>query len=695
MSSVLENFKYHVFLSFRGKDTRKTFVDHLYTSLTRLGIHTFRDNEELEKGKRIGELFKAIEESRFLIIVFSKNYASSSWCLKELAKIMECQDGSKRIAYPLFYDVEPRDVRRQSGPVGIAIAKHKADKQIIKTWKKALQDAGNLVGWEIKKIANGHEAEAIDQIVKEISVKLRAVHLTKDENLVGMESRMQDLEASLGKGLENEVRMIGIKGMGGIGKTTLARAIFQEISSQFEGKSFVENVREASKAKGLLSLQQQVLKDVLGADNVNSVQDAISLMKDRMPLKKVLLVIDDVDHKDQLEALAGALYWFKGGSRIIITTRNKQVLKAHRVVLKKLRFLDLVSSNLRTLDLGMTPNLERLNLRGCRDLTEIHAPSGCLERLVAVNLRGCSSFRSSSFIQQLESPELLSLPKLEVTGDFLRNSPSNHLPKLEITCFYLEEQASSEKDNHKFVCLDLHLESFSGSFFGLRHRRHLRLVGCIPDLPNDLDELTNLEELLLMETHIKWLPDSICMLKHLKTLKLESFQLLQELPKDLGRLVCLEKLILNSTSIQCLPDSISLLKHLRSLELIYCQFLEELPWDLGQLEWLEKLILIGCKSLKHIPNNICNMKCLEVLNIYYTGIRHLSQSISSLEGLQIVGSEAVLRSCDFATEIQTSDDNLTFCYIQATDNKEAKTKLDNQFMKNFCYMYFVRFPYMQ
>ncbi|KAL4585965.1 hypothetical protein LXL04_010593 [Taraxacum kok-saghyz] len=328
-TSILGNFKYHVFLSFRGEDTRTTFVDHLYASLKRLGIHTFRDNEELEKGKRIDELFKAIEESKLFIIVFSKNYASSSWCLKELAKIMESQDGKERIAYPLFHNVDPSDIRRQSGPVGRAIAKHKAAKQIIKTWKKALEDAGNLVGWDLKKIANGHEAEAIDQIVKEISVKLRSVHLTKDENLVGMESRMRNLELSLGIGSDDEVRMIGIKGMGGIGKTTLARAIFHKISSQFIGKSFVDNVREASKARGLLSLQQQVLKDVFRDDNISSFQEAISMMKDRMPLKKVLLVLDDVDHKDQLEALAGA--WFKNGSRIIITTRNEQVLKAHRV----------------------------------------------------------------------------------------------------------------------------------------------------------------------------------------------------------------------------------------------------------------------------------------------------------------------------------------------------------------------------
>ncbi|KAL4586033.1 hypothetical protein LXL04_010664 [Taraxacum kok-saghyz] len=152
-ASIQKNFKYHVFLSFRGEDTRKTFVDHLYASLTRLGIHTFRDNEELQKGKQIDQLFTAIEVSRFFIIVFSQNYASSSWCLKEVAKIMECQDGNQQIAYPLFYDVEPTDIRKQSGPVARAIANHKTNEQ-VKKWENVLKSAGNLVGWDLKNIAN-------------------------------------------------------------------------------------------------------------------------------------------------------------------------------------------------------------------------------------------------------------------------------------------------------------------------------------------------------------------------------------------------------------------------------------------------------------------------------------------------------------------------------------------------------------
>ena len=84
-SSSSRRWIYDVFLSFRGKDTRNSFTHHLYVALQRSGIFTFRDNERLERGKSISpELLKAIEESRFAIVILSRNYASSTWCLEEL-----------------------------------------------------------------------------------------------------------------------------------------------------------------------------------------------------------------------------------------------------------------------------------------------------------------------------------------------------------------------------------------------------------------------------------------------------------------------------------------------------------------------------------------------------------------------------------------------------------------------------------
>ncbi|KAM0030889.1 putative TIR domain, P-loop containing nucleoside triphosphate hydrolase [Helianthus debilis subsp. tardiflorus] len=333
-SSVQKRFKYDVFLSFRGEDTRKTFVDHLYHALNQKGIITYKDDGKIEKGDMIKEqLIRSIEESRLYMIVFSKKYASSSWCLEELVKIMECQKMTEHTAYPIFYDVEPTEVRNQSGVVGEAFAKH-VEKDAVGRWRDALKEVASLGGWELKNTFDGHEAKFIQQIVEEASLKLHLFNSSIDEKLVGMETRVKHVVSSLEID-SDDVRMIGIWGMGGSGKTTLARAVFDHISIWFEGKSFVENVREVS--KGSLSspkkLQKQVLRNVLNDQGiiVTSVYDGKHMMKKMMGSRKVLVVLDDVDDIGQLEALVGDAAWFKPGSRIIITTRDEQVLKAHRV----------------------------------------------------------------------------------------------------------------------------------------------------------------------------------------------------------------------------------------------------------------------------------------------------------------------------------------------------------------------------
>ncbi|PWA55072.1 toll/interleukin-1 receptor (TIR) domain-containing protein [Artemisia annua] len=176
-------------------------------------------------------------------------------------------------------------------------------------------------------------------------MKLRSISSSIDDKLVGMEMRINEVLTSL-KTCTKDVHVIGIKGMGGGGKTTLARAVYVHISSEFEGKSFVENVREVSKTSlsGLKSLQKQVLSDVLNDQGiiVSSVADGKDIMGKMMSSRKVLIVLDDVDHIDQLEALAGKPKWFKSGSTIIITARDEQVLASHGVSL--IRDVNLLSN---------------------------------------------------------------------------------------------------------------------------------------------------------------------------------------------------------------------------------------------------------------------------------------------------------------------------------------------------------------
>lgn len=154
-ASPSKDWKYDVFLSFRGEDTRKNFVSHLYNALEQRGIHAFKDDDRLETGKSISyELLKAIEESRFAVVIFSKSYASSKWCSEELAHIIKCQSELEQTVIPIFYDVSPSDVRHQNPPFAESFSQHeekyKDDMEKVQRWRDAFAEAGKLSGHDLK-----------------------------------------------------------------------------------------------------------------------------------------------------------------------------------------------------------------------------------------------------------------------------------------------------------------------------------------------------------------------------------------------------------------------------------------------------------------------------------------------------------------------------------------------------------------
>jgi hypothetical protein len=140
-----------VFLSFRGEDTRDNFTAHLYHALRMKGINTFIDDDELKRGEKISlTLLKAIEVSRISIVVFSQNYASSKWCLDELVKIVETEG---QTVLPVFYKVDPSDVRHQKNRYEDALAEHAKrfnNDMKVQSWKAALTQVANLSGWHLK-----------------------------------------------------------------------------------------------------------------------------------------------------------------------------------------------------------------------------------------------------------------------------------------------------------------------------------------------------------------------------------------------------------------------------------------------------------------------------------------------------------------------------------------------------------------
>ncbi|KAH9724843.1 ADP-ribosyl cyclase/cyclic ADP-ribose hydrolase [Citrus sinensis] len=326
-TSLIAHSKYEVFLNFRGKDTRNGFTSHLAAALHRKQIQFFIDDEELRKGDEISPAFSnAIQNSDISIVIFSKDYASSKWCLNELVKILDSKKMNGQIVIPVFYQVDPSDVRKQKGSFGEAFIHLENNfPGKVKKWRDAVTEASNLSGYDSTESRN--EAELVEKIAADISKKLEdASDLTDLDGFVGLNSRIEDLKSLLRFEL-HDGRVIGIWGMGGIGKTTIASVVFHQISGDFQGKCFMRNVRDESNQKGVVHVRDEVICEVLEENLKIGTSIIPPRIQKRLQLMKVLIVLDDVHNEfTELESLARGLQ-FSHGSRIIITSRDKGVLE--------------------------------------------------------------------------------------------------------------------------------------------------------------------------------------------------------------------------------------------------------------------------------------------------------------------------------------------------------------------------------
>ncbi|KAB2613985.1 TMV resistance protein N-like [Pyrus ussuriensis x Pyrus communis] len=292
-------WKYEVFLSFRGDDTCTTFTDHLYIALRKAGINTFIDYQ-------------------LRIIIFSKRYSESRWCLRELSKITRClKDQEGKIVCPIFYDVDPSQVRKQKDSFGEAFQKHEKDEDPneVKQWREDLKASADLGGWNLKTTADGREGVFIEKIIGEIKELLKPTDLKEAKHSIGITFRVQEFSTKyLDIGCSPNVQIIGIWGTGGIGKTTLAKAICSK-----------------SNKKNMVSLQEQLLRDILKRPDikVSSVAEGTEEIEKRLGSMKVLVVVDDIDDADQLDKLAITHDTFGPGTQGMTDNEAFELLSWH------------------------------------------------------------------------------------------------------------------------------------------------------------------------------------------------------------------------------------------------------------------------------------------------------------------------------------------------------------------------------
>ncbi|CAL9241831.1 unnamed protein product [Arabidopsis halleri] len=315
---------HQVFVNFRGADLRQNFISHLEPALITAGINVFVDKNE-KRGEDLTTLFRRIEESKIALVVFSITYMESEWCLNELVKIKERVDEGKLLAIPIFFKVKPAELKELLDDA-CNMSHGNVEPHILKKWKVALECIKSKMGLDFNQESN--EADFLKEVVGEVKRRLSDIPCLEGEGIematpFGIEHRIKQVEEKLDFAHCDETRIVGIVGIPGIGKTTLAMELYKKSRQRFVRCLAFMKIREKWTKFGAERVRKMFLEDLLQITNISDDEATHSCLESKLLSNKVFVVLDDVSSAKQIEVLLGDRNWIKKGSRIVITTRDR------------------------------------------------------------------------------------------------------------------------------------------------------------------------------------------------------------------------------------------------------------------------------------------------------------------------------------------------------------------------------------
>ncbi|XP_056164622.1 disease resistance protein RPV1-like [Syzygium oleosum] len=695
--------EFEVFLSFRGSDTRDSFTSCLYHDMVEKGIRVFKDDKELQVGEKIEELLRALDDSQIYIPIFSEDFASSAWCLREVARMVDCtskSDGKKEIL-PLFFDVRPEDVKSSTGLYSSALSKlekekvkygheeekEKYDPDEVKRWRHALREVATRVGWKLEGKEYG---ELIKLIVREVLLKLKGKNRRLPDHLVETDD-LEYIEELLDVDSDDYVRFVIIHGTGGIGKSTLARVIFNRFRSKFNCSSFLEDVQSHHP----LDMQKKLLSETLGSNSAQEIydtNDGIDRITRGLRKKKVLIVVDNVDKEKQLENLAGSCDWFGCGSRIIVTLRDLRIIRNKENQTRPSNYMDYSVK-----EMAFDQAIQLFSKHAFRSNTpskdcykfskEVVSSVGKLPlTLEAVGSLFANTVKSEwdKTLEKLKQVPphnvretlMISINKLDNTeraifldiacfcigedktyADYMWRS-INHFPHSAIDVLLLMSLIKIDKNN----CFWMHDEIRDLGRYIVKEeniedaakRRWVQIDKNTLDILRSNKKKRAVQALSLGINH-DFTPEEISCLPKLRFLEGAGLNFVGDFKNLLHSLIWLSwcdcplnfsatnlhlvnLVVLNLSRSKITDDwggwrQIKMAKKLKILDLTQCYKLTKTP-DFSTFRMLEKLILAGCKKLSTIDSSIGKLKLLSTLNINgCESLRGLPKEIGSLECL--------------------------------------------------------------
>ncbi|XP_062002054.1 probable disease resistance protein At4g27220 [Rosa rugosa] len=670
-SSSAPLWKHDVFLSFRGADTRKGIASEIYYRLqNRRGIKTFMDDQDLQVGDVISPtLLTAIKESRFAIIVLSQNYASSTWCLEELRHICECMEEveeDKNRILPLFYYVDPTNVRHQKRSFGDAFAEH--DKsgrhglEKVQQWRAALKKVANFSGWNTQDYKT--ERELLDAIEEFVCNKLRATELEFTMSIGGFEAfeaTKQAIDQVMNALKDSKATTIGVYGMGGVGKTTMVNYV--GVQAQ-ENRLFDKVILAVVSQNPDLMKIQQTFAEMLGFElkEKTEIVRARELKKKIMRETKILIILDDIWKRIEFSDIGIPSHndLQRCNSKVLLTTRKLSVCYSmdchaniHLNILSEEDSWSLFVKEARK-SFDKSSNFNAVAHQVARECAGL--PVALIAVARALRDEGLDGWKEAARRLQESQPanpedEEDVYRCIKLSYDYLKSDDSKSCFLLcclfredyDIPIEYLfkygigkgmfqdsnllEARATTylvvkalkdsslllEARNDRYVKMHDVVRDMAISISLSEGQRVLVKVGC--ELKNwpQIDAHKGYTGISLMENEIWKLPQEL-VCPNLQILLLQDNDRLYEIPDSFFQSQNeLRVLDLSGTGISLLPQSISFLTNLQALYLDYCENIIDIS-VIGKLNKLEILSMRGI-ALRELPREIGQLTNLRMLDV--------------------------------------------------------------------------------